>query len=266
MAYGGSYGFSGGYGGGGRGAAFGGAARGGRGGFGGNKKPDARKIFVGGVSKRDTTSDTFEQFFTSFGEVEDIILMKARDGTDGHRGFGFVTYKEQSVTDTVLAQAGQLELDGRLVDVKMAIPPELNPPAGVDGKKLFVGSLPKDNYSSNDLQQYFSQWGVLTDSWVSEGRGFGFVTYEDRNGAYKALIHGMDSGHSVREGMQLDVKWATPKPSQGVARGGYGGQQLAGGYGIAGGYGVSGGGFQQPYGAYSTGAVTGTGWRSYQPY
>jgi len=268
MSYGGSYGSGGGYGGGGGGRSAGGFASGGRGGFGNNKKPDARKIFVGGVSKRDTTSDTFEQFFTSFGEVEDIILMKARDGTDGHRGFGFVTYKEQAVTDSVLAQAGQLELDGRLVDVKMAIPPELNPPPGVDGKKLFVGSLPKENFSSDDLKQYFSTWGVIIDSWVSEGRGFGFVTYEDRNGAYKALIHGMESGHSVRENMQLDVKWATPKP--GAARGGYGGQ-LAGGYGAAGGYGVSVGGFQQPYGGYSAGAFTGAGisggvWRGYQPY
>jgi len=285
MSYGGSYGLGGGYGGGGRGGVYGGwgslnsqvrgqgrgFGRGGRGGFGANKKPDARKIFVGGVSKRDTNSETFEQFFKSFGEVEDIILMKARDGSDGHRGFGFVTYKDQEVTDSVLAQAGQLDLDGRFVDVKMAIPPEMNPPEGVDGKKLFIGSLPKENFSSDDLKQYFSKWGALSDSWVSEGRGFGFVTYEERNSAYKALIQGVDGGHSVREGMQLDVKWATPKPGQGGARGGYG-APVVGGYGVAGGYGVSLGAPQQSFGGYSAGAFTsGAGYmggvgRGYQPY
>jgi len=239
--------------------------------FGATKKPDARKIFVGGVSKRDTNSETFEAFFKSFGEVEDIILMKERDGSDGHRGFGFVTYREQAVTDSVLAQNGQLDLDGRYVDVKMAVPPELNPPEGSEGKKVFVGSLPKENFSSDDLKQYFSQWGAIADSWVSEGRGFGFVTFEECNSAYKALIKGMDSGHSVREGIQLDVKWATPKPSQGVSRGGYGGQAI-GGYGLVGGYGASVGGYQQSSGSYSAGGYTsgagyqGSSGRGYQPY
>jgi len=194
----------------------------GRGGFGDNKKFNTRKIFVGGVSKRDTTSESFEKFFQKFGEVEDIILMKSKDGYDGHRGFGFVTFKDQAVTDSVLAQNGELELDGRDIDMKMALPPELNPPEGTDGKKLFIGSLPKENFSSDDLKEYFGQWGTLTDSWVSEGRGFGFVTYEKCNGAYKALIQGLNSGHSVRGDMQLDVKWATPKPNRSRARASYG--------------------------------------------
>jgi len=263
--YGGSaaYGGDGGYGGGGgystgragvNGRARGGGGRGrGRGGgrgagsFGGNRKFDARKIFVGGVSKRDTTNESFEQFFKTFGEVVDIILMKAQDGSGGHRGFGFVTFKEQAVTDAVLAKKGQLDLDGRQVDVKMALPPDLNAPEGSDGKKLFVGSLPKENFSSDDLKEYFSQWGVITDSWVSTGRGFGFVTYDDCNGSYKALIQGMNDGHSVREGIQLDVKWATPRTSQSGGRGGYGG-----GYG-RGGVGGGRGGFQQPVGSYATG-------------
>jgi len=250
---------------GGRGGGQGGRGRGG--GFGGSKKFNSRKIFVGGVSKRDTTSESFTQFFKKFGEVEDSILMTSRDGSGGHRGFGFVTFKDQTVTDSILAQNGKLDLDGRKIDVKMALPPELNPPEGCDGKKIFVGSLPKENFNSDDLKKYFSQWGVITDSWVSQGRGFGFVTYEECNGAYKALIHGQNSGHSVREGMQLDVKWPTPKPNQEVGRVGFGGQvgyggqvgcgeqaQVYGGYGRGGrgGYGVS----QQPMVNYSSGAYT----------
>jgi len=242
--------------------------------FGGNKKCDARKIFVGGVSKRDTTSESFEQFFKSFGEVEDIILMKAQDGSGGHRGFGFVTYKEQAVTDSVLAQKGQLDLDGRQVDVKIAFPPEMSPPGGSDGKKLFVGSLPKDGYSADDLKQYFSKWGVITDSWVSEGRGFGFVTFEDTNGSYKALIHGMNSEHSVRDGIQLDVKWATPKTNQVGGRGGFENQGISGvgAYGRGGGYGGSRGGYQQSFGGYAAGGYqSGGGYQGgagdrYRPY
>jgi len=250
MSYGGYGGGGSGFGGGGRGGqGYGGGGRGyggfaaagrGRGGGGGgrsNNRYDVRKIFVGGVSKRDTDANSFQQFFQSFGEIEDIILMKALDGTDGHRGFGFVTYKEQAVTDEVLSKSGSLQLDGRFIDCKMALPPDLKPPEGVEGNKLFVGSVPKEAFSAEDLKEYFGQWGNVTHSWVSEGKGFGFVTYESQNGAYKALIHGMNVGHSVRDGIQLDAKW--PKPKPGVGMGGFGG--MGRGYG---------GGFQPAYGGY----------------
>jgi len=249
MSYGRGFGGGGGYGG---GRGYGG---GGRGGGRSNIKSNSRKIFVGGVSKRDTDANSFEQFFQSFGEVEDIILMKAQDGTEGHRGFGFVTYKEQAVTDAVLAQAGSIELDGRNVDCKMALPPDLKPPVGVEGNKLFVGSLPKENFSSEDLKEYFGQWGPITDSYVSQGRGFGFVTYENKNDAYKALITGLNDGHSVREGMQLDVKWPKPRESAGFG-GGQGGSYMgAGGFG--------GGGYQAP-GGYQAGGYQGGGGGGYQ--
>merc|ERR1719334_3117517 len=234
MSYGRGFG-GGGYGGGRGYGGYGGGRGRGRGGGGGrnNIKFDARKIFVGGVSKRDTDANSFQQFFQSFGEIEDIILMKALDGTDGHRGFGFVTYKEQAVTDEVLSKSGSLQLDGRFIDCKMALPPDLKPPEGVEGNKLFVGSVPKEAFTAEDLKEYFGQWGNVTHSWVSEGKGFGFVTYESQNGAYKALIHGMNVGHSVREGMQLDAKW--PKPKEGGFQGGFGGGGR-GSYGGAAGY------------------------------
>jgi len=237
MSYGGFGG--GGYGGGrGYGGQRGGGRGRGRGRGGGRRRYDARKIFVGGVSKRDTDSNSFQQFFQSFGEIEDIILMRNQDGTEGHRGFGFVTFKEQSVTDELLAQAGNIQIDGRNVDCKLALPPDMHPPPGVEGTKIFVGSLPKENFTSANLKEYFGQWGTITDAYVSEGRGFGFVTYETENSAYKALMHGMSEGHSVVEGMQLDVKW--PRPREGDSRGGFGGGGR-GGYGGAGGY-------QQSYG------------------
>jgi len=274
--YGGGGGARGGYGGG-RGGGYSGGRGGGRGrgrgGFGGgrgrggsSKKFDPRKIFVGGVSKRDTDSNSFQQFFQAFGEIEDIILMKNLDGSEGHRGFGFVTFKEQAVTDAVLAKAGTMNMDGRMVDVKMALPPDLKPPEGVEGNKLFVGSLPREGYTAENLKEYFGQWGLVTDSWVSQGKGFGFVTYENQTGAYKALMHGNDSGHTIRDGTSINVSWPRPRVDAGArggfsgARGGYqqqAGYQSYGGGGAMGGY--SGGG-----GAYSGGgagyAVPGAGY------
>jgi len=225
----------------GRGGGYGGGnrfgrGRGGGGGRGGSRAPrkyDARKIFVGGVSRRDTDASSFEQFFSNFGEIEDIILMKAVDGS-GHRGFGFVTYQDQKVSDSVLAKVGDLELDGKRIDVKMALPEELKPPEGSDGTKIFVGSLPKEDFGAEDLKEYFGQWGSVTDSYVSPGRGFGFITYESCTGAYKALIHGSNHGHTIGS-IDVSAKWPIPKeapaPSWQSQGGGYSGRGFGGGGG-----------------------------------
>jgi len=246
-----------------------GRGRGGPGGFRAPRKYDARKIFVGGVSRRESDSSSFEGYFSTFGEIEDIVLMKAVDGS-GHRGFGFVTYKEQKVTDSVLAQVGELELDGKKVDVKMALPEELKPPEGSDGKKIFVGSLPKENFDSEDLKEYFGQWGTVTDSYVSPGRGFGFITYESCTGAYKALIHGTNHGHMIGS-IDVSAKWPIPKEATapGLLGAGYSGR----GFGMGGGRGRFrpysrdgyGGGFQQeayPERGYSSGGRYGGGYSS----
>lgn len=262
----------------GSGGGSGGGNRFGRGRGGGGRAPrkyDARKLFVGGVSRRDTDCASFEEYFCSFGEVEDIVLMKATDGS-GHRGFGFVTYKEQKVTDSVLTQVGALELDGKKIDVKMALPEELKPPEGSDGKKIFVGSLPKEDFGSEELKEYFGQWGFVTDSYVSPGRGFGFITFESCTGAYKALIHGSNHGHSIGS-IEVSAKWPIPKeaPPPSWQGGGYSGR----GFGSAGGRGIFrpwgsdsyGGGprFQQdayPERGYSSGGRYGGGFSSGRRY
>jgi len=145
-------------------------------------------------------------------------------------------------------------------------------------KKIFIGSLPKEDFSSDDLKEYFGQWGFVTDSYVSPGRGFGFITYESTNGAYKALIHGSNHGHTIGS-IEVNAKWPIPKEPAawrgqdngfggrgfGSARGmGGASRQYSGGYG--GGY-----GFQQERSAvrsYSSGGggYQASGRRWSQPY
>jgi len=167
-----------------------------------------RKIFVGGLSKTETDSASFSQFFENFGELDDIILMRSKDRS-GHRGFGFVTFKEQKVTDLVLSKAGELELDGAQITVKTALPAELRPPEGAEGNKIFIGSLPKENFDKDDLKKYFSKWGAIKASWIGRGRGFGFITYENCNGAYKAMMQGANESHVIGD-CKVNVKWPTP--------------------------------------------------------
>jgi len=229
---------------------------------------DTRKMFVGCV-KKTTPEETFISFFAAFGELEQASLKKAYDGS-GHRGFGFVIYKDQAITDSVMAQAGDLELDGRSLNIKLAIPSNMQPPEGVDSTKLFIGNLPKDGTgpSTEELTQYFSQFGAVESAFGTQDKGFGFVTFKDENGAYKALAHGLKSGHTIRENVIVETKWPKPKPvvpmvPMGMGYNMYGGLTGAGGYpfpGYVGGVGFPpGGGFGVPGGFTGIGGYAGPG-------
>lgn len=52
---------------------------------------DNRKLYISNLSPY-TTIDRFNSFFSSFGEIEDFVMMKDKE-TGLARGFGFVTYK-----------------------------------------------------------------------------------------------------------------------------------------------------------------------------
>lgn len=87
---------------------------------------NGKKIFVGGLNYQ-TTDEGFRAFFNKFGEVTDAVIMRfpGPNGERQSRGFGFITYREASAADAALA--ARLELDGRALECKVAVPKEPNP-------------------------------------------------------------------------------------------------------------------------------------------
>jgi RNA recognition motif-containing protein len=60
-------------------------------GGGGAIDESAKKLFVGGMSP-ETNEQVLEAFFTEFGVVESVLVM--RDAGQRPRGFGFVTFRD----------------------------------------------------------------------------------------------------------------------------------------------------------------------------
>lgn len=224
---------------------------------------DSRKMFVGCV-KKTTAEETFIKFFSHFGELEEASLKKSYDGS-GHRGFGFVVYKDQAVTDSVMAKAGNLELDGRSLNIELAIPSSMQPPEGVDSTKLFIGNLPKDGTgpSTEELTQYFLQFGEVENVFATRDKGYGFITFKNENSAYKALAHGLKGGqgHTIRDSVILETKWPKPKPvgPMGMGLNMYGGGYGSGGFPGQGMMYAGGGGFTGFGGFGAPGAFPGAG-------
>ncbi|XP_021287656.1 heterogeneous nuclear ribonucleoprotein 1 isoform X1 [Herrania umbratica] len=83
-----------------------------------------KKIFVGGLASTVTEGD-FKKYFDQFGSITDVVVMYDHN-TQRPRGFGFITYDSEDAVDRVLHKTFH-ELNGKLVEVKRAVPKELSP-------------------------------------------------------------------------------------------------------------------------------------------
>jgi RNA recognition motif-containing protein len=192
---------------------------------------------------RETTDASLATYFSKFGEIKDCVVMKDKLN-NASRGFGFVTFATGSALDKVL-QSKDMEIDGKTIECKVAVPKERMGPPGVKRtKKVFVGGLPSD-VKEDQLRNYFSEFGTVTDTAViydpqtSRSRGFGFITFDSEDTA--DLVISKD--HTVA-GKKIECKKAIPPEM--MQGGGGGGMGRGGGRGRGGpaaAYGVRGGGY-----------------------
>jgi heterogeneous nuclear ribonucleoprotein A1/A3 len=190
--------------------------------------PNTTKIFVGGISW-DVTDAVFTSFFSRFGEIKDAQIMRDR-ATNASRGFGFVNFADPSSVDKVLST--ELELDGRKIDAKLAVPKtSIGEAPGLHRtRKVFVGGL-APQVTPDDLKTHFAQFGtivnaiIMMDQSTQRSRGFGFVTFDSENTVDAVLAR----SHTLA-GKTVECKKAVAKnkiSAEKTGRGGGGG----GGYG-----------------------------------
>lgn len=179
------------------------------------------KIFIGGISW-DTSEERLREYFQTFGEVVEAVIMKDR-ATGRARGFGFVVFASASVAEIVVKE--RHIIDGRTVEAKKAVPRDdhqnfnrnnggsiQGSPGPVRTKKIFVGGL-ASSVAESDFKRYFDQFGTITDVVVmydhntQRPRGFGFITYDSEEAVDKVLFK---TFHELN-GKMVEVKRAVPK-------------------------------------------------------
>ncbi|TFY76115.1 hypothetical protein EWM64_g7896, partial [Hericium alpestre] len=84
----------------------------------GQEHQRATKLFIGGLAGS-VTSESMREFFSQFGKVVDSTVMLDRE-TGRSKGFGFVSFEDTDVSPFL--GFGNLEIDGKLIDVKLAQP------------------------------------------------------------------------------------------------------------------------------------------------
>lgn len=222
-----------------------------------------KKIFVGGLPST-VTEDVFRQYFQSYGHVNDVVVMYDQQ-TQRPRGFGFITFDSEDAVDNVLQKTFH-ELNGKLVEVKRALPKDANPGSEGRGSGYRSYGSAGANVNAADvridgnryMQPQTSVGGYPPYSGYA-AHGYGYGAANSGVGYYGSYgVSGYGGGNSGYGtgvyGMSAAVKnsWSSQAPSS------YG----ASSYGANAGYGAafpwsasgSGGSASAPMGQYPAGA------------
>merc|ERR1719435_637028 len=177
-------------------------------------------MFIGGLSWQ-TTPESVREYFSQFGDVAEVMVMKD-PATRRSRGFGFITFTQAGSVSKVLSYPAH-QLDGKLIEPKVAVPRKSNPKLVMRTKKIFVGGLSATT-SLEDVKAYFEQFSKVKESMLAydkvtnRHRGFGFVTFDNEDVVDKICeIH----FHEIN-GKMVESKKALPKEPRG-GLGGLGG-------------------------------------------
>lgn len=115
-----------------------------------NNHVRTKKIFVGGLSSN-LTEEEFKNYFKTFGMITDVVVMHD-NMTNRPRGFGFVTFDSEESVEKVMLKTFH-ELNGRLVEVKRAVPKEeIN--GGSTCSYNSRGGVVKDSYNCYQPSNY----------------------------------------------------------------------------------------------------------------
>lgn len=185
------------------------------------------KIYVGNLSWN-TQTDDLRQHFGQFGQIVDAIVM-TEPGTGRSRGFGFVTFAEQTSAEQAIQAMNDQELDGRRVRVNIA-----NQRTGGGGGGGFGGGYGGGQGGYGGGQGGYGGGGYGQQAYGGQG-GYGGGGYGQAQGGYGG--YGQQQ-QAYGQQPQAGAYGGAGAESYGQQQGGYAGgaQQQGGQGGYGGGY------------------------------
>nr|ACQ58783.1 Heterogeneous nuclear ribonucleoprotein G [Anoplopoma fimbria] len=131
------------------------------------------KLFIGGLNT-ETTEKALEQYFSKYGGIVEVILMKDRE-TNKSRGFAFVTFESPADAKDAAREMNGKSLDGKPIKVEQATKPQFEsagrrgpppmhsrsrgPPRGPRGSRGGPGGMrgppSRDHYDNSGSEEPF---------------------------------------------------------------------------------------------------------------
>lgn len=102
----------------------------------------SKKVFVGNLDFK-TNAEKLNEIFSDFGDIEDSVVISDRD-TGRSKGFGFVTFAEDSDAEKAISAMNGKETNGRKLTVNIAEEKEDKP------RRSFSRDRSEDHEDSDD--------------------------------------------------------------------------------------------------------------------
>lgn len=157
------------------------------------RDPSLRKSGVGNifVKNLDTSIDN-KALYDTFSLFGNILSCKvAIDHTNGaSKGYGYVHYETAEAASEAIAKINGMLIAGQEVFVGH-FQKRQDRPDSDDWTNCYVKNIPS-TWSDDDMMKEFQPFGnvlsavIMRDSATEQSRGFGFVNFEDSEGAHKA--------------------------------------------------------------------------------
>ena len=181
---------------------------------------DKKQIFVANLSPK-TTNARLSAAFSAYGHVVQAHVQQEKN-------CGFVTFaNEASVTNlltNVMAGTLTIHVDGvfvtpkpKIIKVNKTSPnaasqsPDLNP------KEVFVGGLTPSTTKA-DIDNYFSKWGLVVNSWILSQKNVAFVTFKHASDAQQLLMKTMNGHVHVIKNRNVTVRPSVGKKDAPVTK------------------------------------------------
>jgi len=174
-----------------------------------------KKLMINYLPQSVDVSD-LRAMFLQFGPISNVHIVK-NNATNESKGYGFVTYNEESSSEKAIAALNGKQIDDKRLRVAYSTPlDDHKPKAAVsnDDVNVYIANLPK-SWSTHELTEHFEAYGpvkhskILSDS-NGTSRGAGFVRYETSKMAAAAILD-MDGKCPEGGSMPLIVKIADGK-------------------------------------------------------
>ncbi|XP_058738384.1 flowering time control protein FCA isoform X2 [Vicia villosa] len=173
------------------------------------------KLYVTPVP-RTLSEDDIRLVFEVYGTIVEVVLLWDK-ATGARQGSCLVKYS--TINEAEMAIKGlsnQYTFPGEALPVVVRFADRKRERFAVD--KIYVGNINKEA-STQDIEEIFSPYGHIEDVYVVRNRGYGFVTFSNRETAL-AAIKGLNRTFTMRGCDQpLNVRFADPKkPKMGESR------------------------------------------------
>ncbi|KAL8621067.1 Polyadenylate-binding protein 1A [Nucella lapillus] len=162
------------------------------------RDPSVRKSGVGNVfiKNLDKTIDN-KALYDTFSAFGNILSCKIACDDQGSKGYGFVHFETEEAARQAIDKVNGMLLNGKKVYVGRFIPRKERIMMMGDKMKRFNNVYVKnfgDELNDEKLREIFAQYGKIISAKVMAGddgksRGFGFVSFEEPEGAEKAVEH-----------------------------------------------------------------------------